>query len=379
MILSLLATFFFPKKMMAIDFFDDLGLALDAGDLIEPPDSLNLPDLRHDWQNLLKGGRLKWQDERVKYPRFVDLCLRVYRKVYFALNSYDPAWVGSTGKSGKVRLVSDNWLDVYDFRFGKTPLVMTSHVYTNLGIQANYGILSLSYSVDLNTLFNHHSSKHRKFSFNISTARLFAQAYFWENSGGSVIRRVGSKLYLNRHRDVPFDGLSFHAAGVMGFYTFNSKRFSFAAPYELSNYQLRSAGSWLAGVSGTFYKADFDFSELPQNVLDKLNFPFQQYSLDYNSVNLLGGYSFNWVCNKHFLFNTTTLPGFGVSFSFSNSTTGRKDLFSATIRQMLSLTYTNREFFVTGNSMFHGNMLPTGDLAFLSGIINFQISTGVRF
>ena len=48
-------------------------------------------------------------------------------------------------------------------------------------------------------------------------------------------------------------------------------------------------------------------------------------------------------------------------------------------RQMASLTYTNRQFFITGTSSFHGNYFLTESVGFISGIENFQISTGVRF
>ena len=378
-IISLLSALFFPLKGRAVDILGGLDLGLDANSMVAPPDSIVSPDeMRHDWLSLLMQGRLKWQDTNARYPKFIDFCMRAYRKVYYALNSYDPEWVSGTGKNGKVRLFSDNWSDVYDFRFARTPLVMTSHLYANIGVQANYSILSASYSVDLNTLFNHHSSKHRKMTFNISTARIFAEVYYWNNSGGTVIKRIGAGKW-GRSEDVPFDGMEFRAAGVMGMYIFNNKRFSFSAPYELSNYQLRDAGSWIAGASGTFYKADFDFSQLPDHVAERLQFPFSYYALDYNAVNLLGGYSYNWVCNRHLLFNTTTLPGIGIAFSFSQSTPGRKEHFSASIRQMLSLTYSNKDFFITGNGMFNGNMLPSGKLDFLSGIINFQVSTGIRF
>lgn len=362
LIITLSAVFFNTMKGSAIEFLDgDLNLGLDAGGMIAPPDSITVPDeVRPGWKTMLMGGRLKWQDERVRYPKFIEFCLNVYRWAYRTFNTYDPEWVAPTGKSGKVRIFSDNWSDVYDFRFSDRPLVMSSQLYSNIGLQANYYVISASYSFDLNSLFHRHETKHRKWTFSLSTARLFAEAYRWENN-------------------IPDKGLSFKATGILGIYIFNNMKFSFSAPYDLSNYQRKSAGSWMAGMSGTFYNAYFDFNRLPEETLEELQFPFDKYSLDYNAVNLIGGYSYNWVWNKHFLFNATTLPGIGVSFSFSDSTTGRKDLFSASIRQMLSLTYTNRQFFITGNGMFHGNMFPNGQLAFFSGIINFQMSTGVRF
>lgn len=380
LIIAILAALFFPKKGSAIDILPgDFDLGLDAGNLITPQDSLKISnDIKRDWITLIRGGKYNVNDSTISYPKFIKFCVDTYLWADRLFNSYDPAWVSGTGKRGKVRLLSDNWSDVYDFRFADNPLLLTSSLYCNLGVQANYSILSISYSFDMNSFFSGRKSQHRKFGFNVNTARLFAEAYYWENEGQTTIHKVGNE-YGKNFNDVSFSGLSFRATGVMAFYIFNNLKFSFGAAYNLSKYQLKSAGSWLAGLSGTFYKSHFDFTKLPHDVSDALQFPFNDYSLNYNAVNVLGGYSYNWVCNPHFLFNTTTMPGIGMSFSFSDSTIGNKKLFSSSVRQMLSLTYYNRQYFLTGSGIFHGNLLPHNELAFLSGIINFQVSTGVRF
>lgn len=379
LIIALLAALFFPKKGSALDILPDLGIGIDATANLTPPDSIKIEnEIKRDWITLIRHGKYNVKDTTVSYPRFIGFCVNAYLWADKFLNSYDPEWVKGTGKRGKVRIVSDNWSDVYDFRFADNPLLMTSSLYCNLGVQANYSILSLSYSFDLNSFYYGTKTKHRKFDFTINTSRFFANAYLWENEGKNTIHRVGNE-YGKNFRDISFDGLRFRAFGVMGFYIFNNMKFSYGAAYNLSRYQLKSAGSWLAGLSGTFYNAKFDFSGLPPKVTDVLQFPFSNYSLNYNALNVIGGYSYNWVCNKHLLFNTTTMPGIGISFSFSDSTIGRKDLFSASLRQMMSLTYSNHQFFMTGSGTFHGNVLPHRELAFITGIVNFQVSTGVRF
>lgn len=379
LIITILAALFFPKKGSAIDILPDFDIGIDANSMITPLDSLKISnEVKRDWFTLIKEGKYNVNDTTIHYPRFLKFCVDTYLWADRFFNSYDPDWITSTGKRGKVRLVSDNWSDIYDFRFADSPLLLTSSVYCNLGIQANYSVLSVSYSIDMNSLFGGKTSKHRKWGFNLNTARIIADAYYWENDGQATIHKVGNE-YGSNFEDVSFSGLSFRGVGVMGFYIFNNLKFSYGAAYNLSKYQKKSAGSWLAGLSGTFYKADFDFTKLPQDVNDALKFPFSNYSLNYNAVNAIGGYSFNWVCNPHILFNTTTMPGIGMSFSFSDSTIGSKKLFSASVRQMLSLSYCNRQFFIMGMGTFHGNLLPHNELAFLSGIINFQLSTGVRF
>lgn len=358
----------------------ELDLGVDATSMVPAADSLQVKEnLKYDWKAMLKTRRLEVTDTNIVYPKFIDFCLRVYRWAEKTFNTYDSEYVAGTGKHGKVRILSDHWNDSYYFRFEDiSPLLMSSHPYSNLGIQANYSILSATYSVDMNSTVSGEPSHHRKWGFSFTAARLYGEANYWSNSGSTVIRRFGNNE-TGKLNDIYFDGINFKALGLLAFYVFNSKKFSYAAAYNLSNYQLKSAGSWLAGISGTLYDCDFDFSRLPQDVLDKTQIPFEFYRFEYNSVNVLGGYSYNWVLNKHFLFNTTTLPGIGVSFCFSDATLGKGELFSLAIRQTMSLTYTNRQFFITANGAFHGNILPTHAVAFMSGIANLQVSTGVRF
>lgn len=379
LILSMMLATAFPAAANA-DL--DLSLDIDASAATVVPDSVNMPrDVRYSWKQLLRQRRLKVNDESIEYPPFIDFCLRVYRWAEDNFNTYNPDYVAGTGKHGKVRLVSDNWTDTYlvEFSSGK-PLFMASNLYCNIGFQANYSILSLSYSVDMNSLLSDRTAQHKKLGFSFSCSRIYADAYYWKNTGTTKIRQIDLGSDKDKqYEDVPFDGLSFRAYGAMAFYIFNYSRFSFAASYNLSNYQLRSQGSWMLGASGTRYDCSFDFTKLPEYILENSKVPKETYRLNYNSVNVTGGYSFNWVMNRHLLFNTTTLPGIGVSFSHSDSTTGHRTLLSLAVRQMLSLTYTNRQFFITANGSFHGNLLPTTGMRFNSGIVNFQVSTGVRF
>ncbi|MDE6393570.1 MAG: DUF4421 domain-containing protein [Muribaculaceae bacterium] len=342
-----------------------------------PADSIRIDSrIKTDWKKLARDRRLDINDTTARYPAFIDWCVNVYRWAERVFNTYDPEYVTGTGKHGKVRLVSDNWTDSYMFRFEDgNPLFMISNLYANIGIQANYSILSASYSIDMNSALSDRVSKHKKLGFSFSCARLYGEGYYWKNNGGTTIRKFGHE----KVDDIPFHGLEFRAFGALAFYIFNSRRFSYAAAYNLSNYQLRSAGSWLLGMNGTFYECDFDFSRLPEEIKTNSDIPFNTYSLDYNSVNVMGGYSYNWVANKHFLINVTLLPSAGISFSRSDSTEGHRNLLSMGCRQMASITYTSRQFFITGTSSLHVNYFLTRSVGFISGIENFQISTGVRF
>lgn len=343
-------------------------------------DSISMPDTtRCDWKELLKQRRLNVMNTSVKYPDFIEFCLDIYRWAELTFNTYDQEYVTGTGKHGKVRLMSDNWLNSYAFHLSDTPaLIMQGNMYSNIGIQANYSILSISLSNDVNSLFHKSISSHKKMGFSFTCARLFVDAYYWNDRGDTYVRRFGDMNYTHREREL-FHGMNFRAYGVSGLYFFNHRKFSYGAAYNLSTYQRKSAGSPIVGAMGTFYNADIDFTQLPPSVASENPYPYNSYHFDYNSVTILGGYTYNWVCNKHFLFNITATPGLGVTFSHKNSTSGSQRLLALAGKSGLSLSYTNRQFFASITANFHGNMFLTKETHFATGILNFQISSGVRF
>lgn len=363
----------------------DVALALDIDASKQLPDTTQITrKVKYDWRELVKEHRFRalMNDSIVNYPKFVNFCLKVYRWADRTFNTYDPQYVQPADKPGKIRLISDNWLDMQYIRFSDgSPMVMVSSPRANLGVQANYYSLSLSYSVDLNTVFTGKKSTNRKWNLSLSCARLFLEAFLWQNDGKTKIRDFGANHITGNYdfKGIPFEGLSFKSYGVLGLYVFNNKKFSLMSGYNMSPVQKKSQGSWLLGLSGTFYDIDFNFYELPPAVAGQVTLPYSNYRFDYNTVCVIGGYSYNWVMGRHWLFNVTMLPALGVTFSFDSSTAGRRELLAAAVRQNMSLTYTTRQFFVNFSSKFHGNLFLTSNVGFMSGVENFQLSAGVRF
>lgn len=346
-----------------------------------PVDSVHVAKDAIDLRDAIRKRGISYADTAVRYPAFIEFCIKAYRWFDRTFNSYDPEYVAPTGKRGKVRLVCDSWFDGFWFRpRSHRSMTMTGDIFTNVGVSANYSIISLGYSVDVNSFITGKPAKHKKLDFSFAWSRLFFDAQYWQNKAGTNIRKFGDIMRpdgsaLNEH----FDGLDFEAYSVSALYIFNYNKFSYSAGYSLSNYQIKSAGSFMLGAIGSFYDAEFDFKQLPPAVKDQVNYPFDEYRLHYNSVGVMGGYSYNWVCNKHFLFNVTALPSVGISFTFDNSSDGNRRLLSLSLKQLMSLTYFNKNFFITINSNFLGNFFHTSDIGFIATIGNIQLSSGIRF
>lgn len=378
-----------PKDSVPLDINADTRLQIAIGklklkafNLLEKiagvPDSVPITKFNsNDWRIRLRQHTLSIWDPDIKWPRFIGFCLKVYR---FA-NYHDPQYVKGDGRYGKVLLVTDSWSDHYLLHPQDGPNIhIGSPYFLSLGIKAKYGILSIGYSKDLNSYLNWDSGDHSRWSLGLSTARFDIQADIWRNRGKSFIYKFGeyqkpdgSKLSLL------FDGLSFSAWCLHGIYIFNSKKFSLRAAYNYDNNQLVSMGSALVGIDFSRYRARFDFLKLPDELNEYHKFPYDKYYFAYRTYTILGGYSYNWVFNKHFIFNITATPGIGLTRSREYSTYGSDYLVAFNFRARMAILYTNKRFFVGLDGLVTGNSFITHKLDFFNMIQNYQFGMGLKF
>lgn len=93
-------------------------------------------------------------------------------------------------------------------------------------------------------------------------------------------------------------------ANLAAYYVFNHRRFSYPAAFTQSYVQRRSAGSWLAGISyqGGSIKTTDELKARYPNVPD--------LNIHIGLLGIGGGYAYNWVLGKRWLFHLSILPTF---------------------------------------------------------------------
>lgn len=96
--------------------------------------------------------------------------------------------------------------------------------------------------------------------------------------------------------DLP--GLDAYHVGSTGLYVFSGKRFSHQAAFDLTQRQIRSAGSWLLG-GGIHYSR---FTGAPDSSTGYLNFTNWHAGLN-------GGYAYNWVFLPNWLLHGSLIMG----------------------------------------------------------------------
>ena len=360
------------------------GDSIDVKAPLPPSDAKIIPYSRSSeqnwWWNRFKSHSLVMNDTTVVWPKFLQFCVGVYNWGDRFFNTYDPEYVIGTGKRWKARIVSDNWLDSYVMKLPQgINSTMSSNVYSNLGAYIQYMAVSVGYSYDLKKLFKKEEPGHKKFEFGFICALFNAELYYHENNGGVYIRKFGD---LNDGKLIKehFPGVSMNTLGFDVYYFFNNKKYSQGAAYNFAKYQLKSQGSFMAGISITNERLNFDFSKLPPNLKEELpNADITNYYFHYNSYAILAGYGYNWVIAPKLLFNATVMPSIGFSHYYEDSLEGNRYLLSLNIQGRISLTYNLGNYYFGLFGKMNGHLYKQGKMSLFSSIENFSLYVGLRF
>ncbi len=121
--------------------------------------------------------------------------------------------------------------------------------------------------------------------------------------------RLGSGVDTSPLERLSFSGIKAGITGFNAYYIFNHGRFSYPAAFSQSTQQKVSCGSWMAGLGYTKHSLELDYERLQQLIDDKLpNYNIQLDSglmfrnVSYNDYSLSGGYAYNWVFSRNWLF-----------------------------------------------------------------------------
>lgn len=203
----------------------EIGIDISAMRHISLPDSIDPEthtDFERQWKYLLMKRKLNPTDSTVIWPRFVRFCINTFNWIDRTFNSYDTLYVKPHHLKGKAMLVCDNWTDYYDFHPRDViPVVMSSKYHPSIGLYAQYSILSVGYSIDVNTLFKNEKSNTTRFDFAFSCAKFNFEAHYWYNSGGIYIRDFGDFRKDTGKKgllDIKFDGMTFRGLNVTAYH-----------------------------------------------------------------------------------------------------------------------------------------------------------------
>ncbi len=101
-----------------------------------------------------------------------------------------------------------------------------------------------------------------------------------------------------------WDGIKVKTAIFDAFYMLNGRRFSYAAGYDMSMNQIRSAGSLMLGVM--WFQTSLDYSTPLSTILIQYSGGVGRAKIHKGSIGI--GYAYNWVPMRNLLVNVTAMP-----------------------------------------------------------------------
>lgn len=358
---------------------DETAIIQQSGDNKMPDSTKVAIDENRNWWHLLRKGTLNLRDTTVQYPRFVKFCRDVYIWGDRVFNTYDSTYVVGTGKNWKARVAFDAWSDSYHLNINRRmPMTLFSKPYTSAAVFLHFMAVSVSQSIDLTNLCFNKPVNHHKFDFGFNCARFSIDLSISSNKGGSYIRSFGDYKKGHIFREY-FPGVNMSSLTADIYYYFNNFRYANGAAYNFSRIQKKSAGSFIAGFSYGFEDIELKFTQLPKNLLPYMKVDPQDYKFNYWSYCLLLGYGYNWVLNKHLLYNITVMPSIGIMHCLEESTEGKGKMFSFNAKGRMSLTYNLNDFFLCFIAKADGHLYNSGRLTVFNAIENASLSVGVRF
>lgn len=333
------------------------------------------------WIKQLFNNGFRIHDENICYPRFPRFCLNVYNWGDRTFNSYDRDYVVGTGKNWKLQGKSYNWMETSTMIFPKQSAVnMHSDLYSDAGFSLSFMAVSVGYMWNINKLFTDPTNR-RTFNFDFTCSRFSISYQSVSSTGGMIITRFGD-YNDGHHLHHKFSECSNDSKTFDAYWFFNHYRYSQAAAYSYSKYQLRNAGTPLVGFNFTEQHLQMNFASLPEDMLEYSPLENNNYQSEYRSYCVMGGYSYNWALKpRRWLVNATGMIAVGYRELFN--TEGNHDTKSQLANNFkinLAAVYNHKALFAAFTVRAQGFInYNSGDMTHLNTIISFTAAVGMRF
>ncbi len=181
--------------------------------------------------------------------------------------------------------------------------------------------LFLGYTFDIKRLIEKNkSTEKQEYDLSLYSSKIGVDIYYRKFDGGYKIRnlKLRSDIDTSPLNGINFKGIKSKVTGINVYYIFNNKRFSYPAAFSQSTVQRISVGSPLLGFGYTQHELTIDWGKLYKLIDNKLGDAVSEINIDttlpsgkvsYTDYSISGGYAYNWVFAKDFLFASSLTIG----------------------------------------------------------------------
>jgi hypothetical protein len=201
---------------------------------------------------------------------------------------------------------------------------------TKIGPYFGWRWFFLGYTFDIKNIGFSQNGLRKEFDLSIYSSQVGIDLFYRRTGDDYKIRdaRLGYGIDGSLFEGVPFAGVNVGITGFNAYYIFNHGRFSYPAAFSQSTCQKISCGSWMAGLGYTNNTLDMNFDKLEQTLRERMGYD-ESLKLDsgmmfsgikYRDFMIAGGYAYNWVFAKNWLFCASGLVGLCYKSSYGEMT-----------------------------------------------------------
>lgn len=251
-----------------------------------------------------------------------------FSRFFNTLTAIDTMYITPQAYNFTLMLQNSNTYESYTLRNElKQSIRFAPRPSMKLGAYIGWRWLFVGYAVDISRL----SGKSKKSEFDISlyTPILGIDIYSRSTGNNYTIRSLdlGNTIDTKQIKRIPFSGFKARIKGFNAYYIFNHSHFSYPAAFSQSTIQRRSCGSIIAGIGYCEQKLSIDQGELYSTLskyISSNDLPvlsdsaFDIGNVKYTDWSIMGGYAYNWVFAKQWLFSSSYAVALGYKHSVSD-------------------------------------------------------------
>lgn len=355
------------------------GHALSPAPVSEVTDSTSFS--RMPWWRQLVASGFHINDPAINYPKFPRFLVKVYNWGDRVFNSYDSTYVVGTGKNWKAMAKNYSWYESYMLLYTfDDRLNIRSEFYNDIGAYLCFMAVNVGYTAKIGNLFGKGRLPRTNFNLSFTCSRFQGSFDATTTSGNTFITRLGE--YRDGHRSLsyPFNDIRQKATSGQLLYFFNHLRYSHAAAYCFSKYQLKSAGTWIAGAGFNYQDISMDFESLPEEMKEYLPGQQTNYAFKYCDYLAYGGYAYNLVLKpRRWLVNVMGVPAVGYRHAYAQTNVDHKSMFALNGNFSLAAVYNHKALFASLNANLKGHVYFASDYTFFNSQFSISCVVGARF
>ena len=244
---------------------------------------------------------------------------KVFTRWFKHFNDIDTNYIEPQHYNYTVMMQNTNTYEIYtlESKSGQS-ITFAPRPSVKIGPYLGWRWLFLGYTFDIGRISNDDTKK--EFELSLYSSMFGIDLYYRKTGNDYRIKEaiLGDGLNKNVLKGIPFSGMSVGIKGFNLYYIFNHKKFSYPAAFSQSTCQKRSCGSPLLGISYAKHTLDLDYMKLKQVVENNIPPQAGDVQLDeglmfskvnYTSYAVSGGYAYNWVFAKNWLFDASLSLG----------------------------------------------------------------------